>query len=205
MQRYSPEEARRRHIEIARKGLRDFLARQAEKPVVQIEVDGHASSTESNVKPFGIIVYRFVRREIILRAALAEVRRLSPVRSGRYRDSWFFTVGGAEVDINHAPDGANEFLLLSDAPYSRKINVGAKGFEAYAPPGIVEKAKEIIKRRYGAHVEMKVVFVTLRGGHTLRNDQYRKDRRGRRMSSPRRDARAGMQITYPALQIVFRH
>jgi hypothetical protein len=195
LEKFKPEAVRQAHIAFARKGLAEFFRGQREKPGFTIEVDGRPATSEQSVKPFGVITYRFVRLQQIGTAALAEARRVSPYRSGRYRRSWFAMANGAEIDLMAIPPGVREILITNDQPYSRKINVGAKGFKTHA--GLVEKVKELMKRRFGNLAEFRVIYITLGGGHVLKNDQMRRGR-------PRRDARAGSDLTYPALKITMR-
>lgn len=200
LRRHSPEEARRRHIARARQGLSDWLARQQHKPQIAIEVDGRPAASEDAVRPWGVIVYRFTRLREVVMFALEEARRLSPVRSGRYRDSWFCMVDGREASPA-AITGAKPVIVTNDQPYSRKINVGAKGFEKYVPPGIVEKVRQLAFKKFGATVDIKVQYITLRGAYRLKADQFRRNKLGQRVGHARRDARKGMQVTYPALLI----
>ena len=43
LDRYSPEEAKRRHIAAAKAGLAVYLGTQTPRPAVKLEVDGHAA------------------------------------------------------------------------------------------------------------------------------------------------------------------
>jgi hypothetical protein len=202
---FKPAQIKAAHIAWARKGLADYLRRQEQKPGYTIEVDGSPATSERSVKPFGVITYRFVRLEQITRSALAAAVLGSPKLSGRYRRSWFAMANGVELDTRAIPAGVREVLVTNDQPYSRKINVGARGFKAYAPPGVVERVKEQMKRRFGNLAKFRVIFITLDGGHVLKHDQFRRDKHGRRRSrNPRRDARAGSALTYPALEISIR-
>lgn len=197
LDKFSPAEAQRRHVAIARAGLNAYLASQPSAPDVTIEVDGHHATSETEVRPFGIIVYRFSRMREIAGFALAELRRFSPIRSGRYRDAWFVMLNDAEASL--AEVGSRDTVTLAnDEPYSRKINVGAKGFTRYAPPGVVEKARQSVLARYRSSVEAEIVFLTFGGGWVLRKSQQRK-RKGRPYGGFRSDALKGMQVTYPAL------
>lgn len=195
LDKYSPEEVQRRHVAIARAGLAGFLAGQSVKPDVLIEVDFHAASSETEVRPFGVITYRFPRMREIAAFAIAQARALSPVESGAYRNAWFPIVDGAEIDPQ-AIAGAAAVTVTNDQPYARKVQVGARGFEKYA--GIVEKVRQIVRRRYGGVVSAEIVFLNLQGGWVLRKG-LRKIHRGRRYGAIRNDASAGMEITYPAL------
>jgi len=207
LDRYGPAEAKRRHIAAAKAGLAAYLGTQSPRPSVKLEVDGHAAAAEEEVKPFGIIVYRFLRMSEIMPYALKMAREFSPVgqandtrpgHPGLYRESWFFLVDGRKTDEVDIPPDA-EVILTNNQPYSRKINTGAKGFERYVPPGIVEKVRQAVLAKYGNLVEAQIVFLDLEAAYTLKHD-LRHIYRGRRYGAPRNDARAGMPITYPGVQ-----
>lgn len=176
MARYSPEEARRRHIAIARKGIGEFMARQDNRPEVRLEVDLRRATSEDQVKPFGVITYRIGRRAEYLRFARAEAMRMSPVDTGRYRDSWLVLADGqvdvtAEIDMNVAGDilgVAKYFVLTNYQPYSRRINLGLPGYEKYAPPGVVERTRQSVLQRYRVIVAAKVEYLLLETGSAKR-------------------------------------
>lgn len=155
--------------------------------MVTIETDGHPSASEESVRPFGVITYQFNRMREVLSFALREAENESPVRSGRYYRSWFFMAQGAEIGLDEVPAGV-AITLTNDQPYARKIHVGAKGFERYANPGIVEKVRQAVMRRYGAVVSAEVTFINLAGAHTLQ-----------RSSGRRKSRQKGAALTYPAL------
>jgi len=206
LDRYGPQEAQRRHVAAAKAGLAAYLGTQVPRPGVKLEVDGHAAAREEEVKPFGIIVYRFLRMGQIIPYALKMAREFSPVgeandtrpgHPGLYRESWFTLVEGRKVDVADIPPEA-EVILTNNQPYSRKINTGAKGFERYVPPGIVEKVRQAVLAKFGNLVEAQIVFLDLEAAYTLKHD-LRHIYRGRRYGAPRNDARAGMPITYPGV------
>lgn len=199
LDRFSPEAARQKHIEIARAGLGAFLSRQSARPDVKIEVDGHAALSEDQVRPFGIIVYHFQRMREIVEFALDQARQLSPVLSGAYRNAWFVMADGSEVSVADVPNSGT-VIVTNDQPYSRKINVGAKGFERYVPPGIVEKVRQQVIRKYGAVVDTNIEFITLDGGYVLKHG-LRRIHQGRRYGGIRNDAQAGSALTYPSLSL----
>jgi len=195
LDKYGPEQARQKHIEIARRGLAQELARQQTQPQVSIEVDGHPASSEEEVRPFGVIVYRFTRMREIVAFAISEAQKISPVLTGRYRNSWFALVDGVEAPVENIKAGAT-VTITNDQPYARKVHVGARGFEKYA--GIVEKVRQIVKARYGNIVDAEIQFITLQGGWVLQKG-LRKIHKGRRYGGIRNDAKAGDEITYPSL------
>ena len=182
MARYSPAEARKRHIVIAMAGKAEFMARQENKPGVRLEVDNRPATSEEQVKPFGLIVYRFDRMPEVAEFALSEARRISPVDSGRYQASWFAMVGDAETAPQAIPQGAS-VTIANDQPYAWKIHAGTKGFEKYVPPGIVEKLRQLVLRKYRPIVTAQVTYIGLTG--------FGKARR--------------RPIRYPALVITPRH
>lgn len=186
MSRYSPAAAKQRHIQIARDGLAEFMARQLVRPMVTIETDGNRATSEEQVKPFGIITYRFSRLREVVSYALHEAERLSPVKSGRYRRSWVVLAGNEEIGMDAIPNDV-PVTLTNFQPYSRKINVGAKGFERYVPPGIVEKVRQLVLKRYRPVVDADIRYLTLANGHVLK-------RQGKRRSQ-----KPGAAVTYPSL------
>lgn len=205
LRQFSPEEAQRRHVAIARGILRRYVSAKPEGTDYSIYTDGNMSSTETTVKPFGVIEYRFSDiREIVARI-LTMLRTMGqasnePLLTGRYRGSWFAMVGGKEVRTADIRPG-DVVTIVNDQPYSRKINVGAKGYKQYVVPNsVIERARQFAIKKHGRTVSAEIVFMTLAGGYVLKNDQYR-IRNGRRSGGPRRDARRGSVLTYPALQL----
>ncbi len=167
MSRASPEAARLQHIAIARQRLAEFMARQDVRPMVSLEVDGRPAASEEAVRPFGRIVYRFNRMREVLSLAKTEAERLSPVRSGRYRRSWIVLANNEEIGMDAIPHGV-PIVLTNFQPYSRKINLGTRGYEKYAPPGVVEKVRMLVLQRYRPIVDARVAFLELAGGVRVR-------------------------------------
>lgn len=198
MAQYGPEEARKRHIAMARQGLAEFMAQQPTRPMVRIEVDNRQATTEDAVRPFGLIVYRFSRMREIVSFALREAEEESPNRSGRYKRSWFPMHGGREIGLDEIPPGA-AIMVTNDQPYSRKINVGAKGYEKYkVPSGVVERVRQKVLQRYRGIVSAEIQYITIGGGYVLRRDLGQLRQNGRR-GTTRRDSRTGSALTYPTL------
>ncbi len=199
LEKYGPEAAKRHHIAIARKGLSDFLARQNPRPGYEIETDGRPATNEEGVRPFGVITYRFRRMREIAEFCLSEAIRLSPEKSGRYKRSWFAMVDGAATEAGQVPPDATQVHVTNDQPHSRKINVGAKGFEKYAPPGIVEKVRQAAIKKFGTIATIEVDHLKLEGGYRLRKQGIRRRKNGTLYARP--DMKAGTGLTYPAVSI----
>lgn len=208
LERFSPAEAKRKHVEIARRGLAEFMARQQERPAYRIEVDGRAAASEDQVRPFGVIRYVFLRLPQIARFAIQTARDISPVESGRYKKSWFLIADGKEVAEAAVPERVGQLILVNDRPYARKIHTRGARIRG-VPPGIVEKVRQLVLRRFGGIVTANIEFLTLSGGYVLqggaplkRAAQNRRSsafRGGRTHLRARADTAKGRQLTYPAL------
>jgi hypothetical protein len=172
MARFSPAEVRKRHIAIARAGKVEFMARQENKPQVRLEVDHRPATSEEQVKPFGLIVYRFDRMREVVEFALFEARRISPVDIGRYQAAWFAMVSNTEIAAEAIPQGV-PVTITNDQPYAWKIHAGTKGFEKYVPPGIVEKMRQLVLRKYRPIVTAQVTYITLTGAGKARRRPIR--------------------------------
>lgn len=209
LDKYGPEKAKQLHIAIARKKLGELMARQQSKPSYTIETDGRPAASEESVRPFGVITYRFTRMREIAAFCLAEAIRVSPEASGRYKRSWFILADGAETKADAIPPSAKMILVVNDQPYSRKINVGAEGFEKYVPPGIAEKVRQAAIRKFRAVATIEVEYVTLSGGYVFKTNPKPAKAKQNRMSSAFRAGRAtrrgrvmaGKAMTYPAVSI----
>lgn len=182
------------HVRTARRLLGEFMARQSAKPMVSLEVDRRPAQSETEVKPFGLIVYRFNRMREIVSFALRELERLSPVRSGAYRRSWMIvslavasrvgrpgTTSKGPIGLDML-DGAHTVTIVNPLPYARKVHTGAKGFEV--PAGIIEKVRQLILKRYRRVAYAGIQFINLSPGYRLK-----------------KPPRSGQPLTYPALVI----
>ncbi len=170
LQQFSPEAIRDRHIAIARQGLTRHLAVIGGKPVVSIQVDGHPAASETEVRPFGTIVY-LIRRGVLAdaaRFAKAIAREISPVVTGQYREGWTIIVDGVELeDEDEIQPGATEIIVVNGVPYARKIEIfGAR--LVGTPPGIVERVIEHVLQRFGQQIVATLDYVRLEGGYVLK-------------------------------------
>lgn len=196
LKRFSPEEAKKKHIAAARAALRQVQGQRLDKLSYQIYTDGSASTTEESVKPFGVIQYLFLRMNQIGKYAYVTARAMSPVESGRYRDSWILVADDVVVSENDVPATAKQLILVNYQPYSRKIQLRGAKLKG-VPPGIVEKIQLQVRRLYGKFVSTNVSFIELRDAYVLKHDYIQTRRNGKR----RLHTRAGHEITYPALII----
>ncbi|MBF0869719.1 hypothetical protein [Gluconobacter japonicus] len=171
---------------------RDTAARRGDAPPHwTTNVDGRQGAPESSVRPDGFILYKFNVMGLAAKAALQLCKERSPVRSGRYRDSWVVVVEGKPWtdDVADVPEG-KEVMIVNPQPYARKIDTGA--MKMSVPPGIVEAVRQSIQRKFPT-VNAARAFVTVPSG-LLDNAPYILRRNGRA-----KDRTAGKAITYPAL------
>jgi hypothetical protein len=102
---------------------------------------------------------------------------------------------GAQISENAIPAGTRELTLSNDQPYARKIEVRGAGL-AHVPPGIVERVRQLVLRRFGGQVAVDIRFIALRD-YRIKSVPLARTGGGRR----RRQTRA---LTYPALVITAR-
>lgn len=197
-----------RELQVATAGLqpdaiRALLAKTARQALAEAQaageapesyvrvVNGRVGAPEESVEPPGPIVYLFSWLSDVATYALAFAEERSPVRSGRFKKSWFVMVNGRRVSslANIPPDA--EVIITNDQPYSRKIETGHMRMRV--PPGIVEDARQAVMRRFGNIIVAQKRFINLAGAYVLKtNRQGKKDRR------------AGRELTYPALVVTSR-
>lgn len=189
----NPPEIQRQHAAFARQKLAEHLAGVQSRPAVTVIVDGRRDASEDSVKPYGVIRYEFSYFREVAAEALAQAQEMSPVRSGRYKRSWFVLADGVEVAPDAIPDKARSVMVVNDQPYHRKIHVGAMR-NLSVPPLIVERLRQVVQRRFGNLVQVGVRFILLEGGYILKG----------RNKSRRKDLRAGQPMTYPALELTLR-
>ncbi|MFC0410947.1 hypothetical protein [Roseomonas elaeocarpi] len=73
-------------------GRTDLIRTGRAAPSYILSVDGREGPDEAQVKPDGIIVYRFSLIGQAAVFAMAFLRARSPVRGGTFRDSWFYAL-----------------------------------------------------------------------------------------------------------------
>jgi hypothetical protein len=171
----------------------------------QTFVDGRAGAAEETVRPDGAILYRFNLMGPAVLFALGYVIGRSPVRSGAFRNSWIVVVNGAKwtADLNDIPIDAT-VIVTNPLPYARKIETGH--MKMSVPHGIVEEARQQVRRRYPVlEVEKQMVLIprSMGGGYVLRG-RFRRGARPNARKKLASDTKRGSVMTYPALQITTR-
>lgn len=168
----------------ARKGLADLIAAGRAIETYDLLVDGQLGRTEDQVRPDGVIVYRFQRIGEAAKAAVDFLKRRSPILTGNYQDSFHIAVNGRSIraeafDPKMAPaDG--ELLIFNRQPYSRLVDsqrAGNRVVKFRSEPHLFDDAARAMKRRFRELDIQSLYTVTFPG-------QYRLVNSGKRVVSP---------------------
>ncbi|MFT9291398.1 hypothetical protein [Gluconobacter oxydans] len=156
-------------------------------------VDGRQGAPETSVQPDGFILYKFNVMGLAAQATLQLCKDRSPVRSGRYRDSWMVVVDGRPwaQDVADIPEGVS-VMIVNPQPYARKIDTGAMK-NMSVPPGIVDAVRKLVQRKFPT-VNTARAFVTIPSG-LVKNAPYVL----RRSKGRSKSRAAGTSMTYPAM------
>lgn len=210
LDKFTPEQARLKHIEIARKGFAAFYARQQVKPEYTLEVDGHPATSEDQVKQYGLIVYKFNRLGEVVKFALdfliSYVRHYYPGKDkDSYISNFFVGVNGKFIDAENfnprlVPPRA-EIIIGNKVPFNRKLDVQRAGGVVLSfkiPAGLFDLAAQVVTRKYGKIVTAKRSYnIKHPDKYKLRREQFYGP--GKREGRPRK--RLGTFVESPGLVI----
>lgn len=180
----------------ARSELAKVIADGTGSAVYDKYVNGVKDADESTVTPPGPIVYDFVWWGDIVQFALQYAIERSPIKSGRYRKSWFVMVDGNPTSDFRNIGRASRITIVNDQPYHRKIDVGHMRMSV--PPGVVEDTRRAVMRIWGNLITAKRTMIQLPGGYTLKGHFTRGIRPYARRKL-QKDTKAGSKMTYPCL------
>ncbi|MBZ9659776.1 hypothetical protein LB523_12040 [Mesorhizobium sp. ESP-6-4] len=153
-------------------------------------VNGRQGASEESVVAPGPIVYVFSNWPLVINAALEELKKRAPRKSGRYVGSFVVVVGGRTVVTDFSKLRADaEVVIFSQMPYTRKIEAGYNG------PGKrhFDLSKSALNSRFRGAFEFEMKYVDVPGGISP-SVPYHLKRTTKRRS-------AGTPLTYPALII----
>lgn len=119
------------------------------EPAYRQFVDGSEGKPLEQVRPDGRIVFTFEIGADLVGFILAELQRVSPVDSGDYRKSHMVFADGREVAPGADLAGAEEIVLLSPLPYSRKIELGLMRMRVDGTSEVYQQAARAARRRFG--------------------------------------------------------
>lgn len=197
----APEAINAELAKFARAELTAAVSSGQASPIFETFVNNRAGANEESVIAPGPILYVFSWWPEIIEFALEFLQRRSPVRSGRFRDSWFAMVGETAVTAYEGIPVGAEVVVTNTQPYARKIEVGHMRMSV--PHGVVEDGRQAVQRQYGKILEVKKTFVTLPGGYILKG-VFSKGVRPSSRPRLRPDVRKGQPVTYPAIVLRMR-
>lgn len=143
------EEVRQHHIDVAKRENAAILSAPPVPNAFERYVDGREGIPEEAVRPAGLIVYTYARMGEIVDYAIEVLRELSPVLSGRYRESHEVFVDGVLAGIDRNFEGAREIVITNVTPYARKIEVGNMKMRVPGSHAVYSQAIGDVRARYG--------------------------------------------------------
>lgn len=196
-----PEAISQELAKFARASLAEAISSGQGSPIYEKFINSRPGAAEETVIAPGPIVYEFSWWPEIIEFALEYLRKRSPVRSGKFRDSWFVLVNDARiVSAADIPIDAR-VTITNNQPYARKIEVGH--MQMSVPHGVAEDARVAVRRLYGSILDVRKTFVTLAGGYVLKG-HFRRGVRKFSRTRLRPDAGAGSKMLYPALVLAMK-
>ncbi|MBW9090840.1 hypothetical protein JNB91_23800 [Rhizobium wenxiniae] len=183
-------------------------------------VNGRRGASEDSVQLPGPIVYEFSLWEPILTFALLELARRSPVKSGRFRQS-FIVLANQRIVTDFDEIGPDDEVIITNfQPYIRKAEGGVLSVPRFS---IFDGTKRSLARRFGnsgrnaAAFSFETKWLDIRSGvhpqipYILKGHQRvtaakkssrsSAHRAGRLTLERRKDREAGQPITYPSIVI----
>jgi hypothetical protein len=188
-----PEEINKAVASFARKELQRVIGEGIASPDYERYVNGVRGAPEESYKAPGAIVYEFTNWPLVIRAALDELQRRSPHKSGRFAGSFIVIVGERIVtDFRSIPADA-EVIITNAQPYVRKAEAGLLGVPRRR---IFDGTKRFLARRFAGVLRFETRFLDIASGlHPLIPYRLKYSQGGRK------DRQAGMPISYPAIII----
>jgi len=163
-------------LKTAREGHARILAESLARSGFEPEWVAYANSPgndniESVVLP-GPIVYQYrYRREIYLET-LKLLYKMSPVDSGRYRDSHTLFVNGVPAQTGIKANPTDEVWIANPQPYARRLEVGkttsGRDFLVSVPNRIYERAAKQIQQRYRGAATVEFGYISIPGAYVIK-------------------------------------
>lgn len=187
------EEARAEFLKRTRKKLGQLQKTGQASTAYNRYVDGVEDAPEESVRVPGAIEYHFHWMSSILSFAIGYMRRrwpvLGPGRGGHWRDAWLIMSRGVEIKLEDA-DKYDSVQLTNTKPYSRKAQIGYKGFSM--SKDMFTDCEVALKNEFGArNYIFRVQFYELAGGYIVKHSKKAKKMQARGL--------AGEPMRYPSL------
>lgn len=165
-------------------------------------VDGSRSDRLERVAPNGVIVAEFDLGTDVVQWTWDMVQKHSPVLTGAFRASQRLYADGVEVEgPASVPFGADEIVILSVAPYARKIE---RRQSDQAPDGVYEAVAALAAARYGAQARIRFSYRAPIGGDTALEQWARRHSATPQAAAKPRRRQYGVDVRQPAIVIAFR-
>lgn len=189
-------------LKVANAGHAKIMQEQTGRAGIAPDFDAYANTPSNTnletVRLPGPIVYRYrYFREIITQAFLM-LRSAGPMRSGAYASAHTLYVNGVSVRGGTVPfiKAGDEIMIVNTVPYARKIEVGrtraGRSFTIQESQSrVYQRVRDRLRSQYSKLTHIDMNFVSLSDAYLLRHTSNSRRRR--------RDRRAGVPVTYPAL------
>lgn len=214
-----PEEINKALAAFARECLAEVISSGQASERYDLYVNNRPGLAEESVIAPGPIVYEFAHWEPVITFALEELRKRSPVKTGRFRDSFIVLAGRKIVTDFDSIGPLEEVIVTNFQPYIRKAEGGLLGPKRRY---IFDGTKRALAARFGndrrnfpALFKFETKWLNVQSGvhpgmpyilkvgpkdvAAKQNDRSSAFREGRATLSRRKDRLAGMPITYPAV------
>jgi hypothetical protein len=172
----SKEEALKLLVRTARAGHARIMREQAARNGVVPEWEAYANSPGNtnldSVRFPGPIVYKYrYRREIFL-VALQELYKMSPIESGRYRESHTLYIDGVPA-LSTAPiKPGSEVWIANPLAYARRLEIGrttsGRAFLVSVPNRIYERVAKILQTRFRNSAKITFGYITVPGAYIIK-------------------------------------
>lgn len=163
----SPAARSKRLATLARQARDELIRDRRASTTYETIVDGRKGASEDQVRGTGggTIVYAFSYGAEAAVYALTFLRARSPVRSGKFRESFWVSVDGRYIPPGRfsaasVPPGA-EIIIGNTEPYNRKVDVqlaGNRRLRFSVPAGLYDDAARAINRQFRGVITCKRVY-----------------------------------------------
>lgn len=157
-------------------------------------VNGAQGVPEEAFRAPGAIVYEFLNWPLVINAAIEELQKRSPRKSGRFASSFIVIVNGRAVAADFSKISPDAEVIITNAqPYVRKAEVGKLGIPEQR---LFKGTARVLAGRFTGVFTFESRFLDIRAGlHPL--IPYRLKGRGGRDRVSRRSG----AISYPSIII----